>query len=108
MHEQRGFCNKKSKGFLWDSIEIFVTLFDRLAVVSWGNFQFPRKILQLQITMLKQIGGFFHIIKKSPITSLEIGANWVKNAHIPIFPQTILKKGQKLLGKYIEIRKIPQ
>jgi hypothetical protein len=66
MHEQRGFCNKKSKGFLWDSIEIFVTLFDRLAVVSWGNFQFPRKILQLQITMLKQIGGFFHIIKKSP------------------------------------------
>jgi hypothetical protein len=66
MHEQRGFCNNKSKGFLWDSIEIFVTLFDRLAVVSWGNFQFPRKILQLQITMLKQIGGFFHIIKKSP------------------------------------------
>ena len=66
MHEQWGFCNKKSKGFLWDSIEIFVTLFDRLAVVSWGNFQFPRKILQLQITMLKQIGGFFHIIKKSP------------------------------------------
>jgi hypothetical protein len=45
---------------------LFVTLFDRLAVVSWGNFQFPRKILQLQITMLKQIGGFFHIIKKSP------------------------------------------
>ena len=40
--------------------------------------------------------------------SLEIGANWVKNAHIPIFPQTILKKGQKLLGKYIEIREIPQ
>lgn len=38
----------------------------------------------------------------------QIEANWVKNAHIPIFPQTILKKGQKLLGKYIEIRKIPQ
>ena len=35
-------------------------------LTSAGNFQFPRKILQLQITMLKQIGGFFHIIKKSP------------------------------------------
>ena len=34
--------------------------------------------------------------------------NLLTSAHIPIFPQTILKKGQKLLGKYIEIRKIPQ
>lgn len=53
-------------------------------------------------------GDFFTLSRNPPITSLEIGANWVKNAHIPIFPQTILKKGQKLLGKYIEIRKIPQ
>lgn len=42
------------------------------------------------------------------VQNLLTSANWVKNAHIPIFPQTILKKGQKLLGKYIEIRKIPQ
>lgn len=57
--------------------------------------------------MLKQIGGFFHIIKKSPNHK---SGNWSqlgKECTYTNIPQTILKKERKLLGKYIEIQKIP-
>ena len=72
-----------------------------------GGFLIFRKILQLRITILKQIGGFFHIIKKSPNHK---SGNWSqlgKECTYTNFSQTNLKKEQKLLGKYIEIRKIP-
>lgn len=57
--------------------------------------------------MLKQIGGFFHIIKESPNHK---SGNWSQLGKECIYTnisQTNLKKEQKLLGKYIEIQKIP-
>jgi len=49
-------------------------------------------------TYQNKLGDFFTLSRNPPITSLEIGANWVKNAHIPIFPPNDFEKRAEIIG----------